>query len=159
MTVVSNSSPLIILHKCGLLGILEQLFGNVSIPEAVHHEVVHNTKDRQQSKAISQCAFIQVHPVSAQPISFSHKLDRGESEAIILASSLKADYLLLDDKRAQKEANQQGVVYIPTFAVLLKAVQKGAIRDFDAILAKLERKNIFLNHELNRIARDFLKID
>ncbi len=159
MTIVSNSSPLIILYKCGLLEILEQLFGNVSIPEAVHNEVVHNTKDRQQSEAISQCNFIQIHPVTTQPFSFSHKLDRGESEAIILASSLKADYLLLDDKRAQKEARQQGISYIPTFALLLKAAQKGIIPNFDALLAELERKNIFLNRELNQVAQDFLKLD
>jgi predicted nucleic acid-binding protein len=158
MIVVSNSSPLIILYKCGLLSILEQLFGSVSIPEAVHHEVVHNTKDRQQSEAISQCSFIQVYPASTLPVSFSHKLDRGETEAIILASNLKADYLLLDDKRAQKEARQQGISYIPTFALLMKAAQKGIVPNFDALLAELERKNIFLNRELNHVAQDFLNI-
>ncbi|NUO79287.1 hypothetical protein HUU05_04355 [candidate division KSB1 bacterium] len=102
MKVVSNSSPLIILYKCGRLDLLQQLFGVVLIPEAVQQEVVHNTKDRQQSEAISRCDFIQIHPTPAQSFTFSHRIDRGEAEAILLSTLLKADYLLLDDKRAQK---------------------------------------------------------
>ena len=61
MKVVSNSSPIIILYKCDKLELLKNLFGQVLTPEAVHHEVVHNTKDAQQSEAISRCDFIQVH--------------------------------------------------------------------------------------------------
>lgn len=158
MKVVSNSSPLIVLHNCGQLGILQQLFGQVLVPEAVYQEIVHNTKNRQQSEAVAQCDFIQVHSIPPQPISFSHKLDRGEVEAIILAASLNVDYLLLDDKRAQKEAKLQGITFIPTFAVLLKAAQKGIISDLEAILTALQQKNIFLSRDLNLAAKDFLAL-
>ena len=158
MKVISNSSPLIVLHNCGQLGLLRQLFGEVLIPEAVYQEVVHNTKNLRQSEAIAQCSFIQVHPIPPQLFSFSHKLDRGETEAIILAASLKADYLLLDDKRAHKEAKSQGITFIPTFAVLLKAAQKGIISDFEAVLTELQQKNIFLGRDLNLAAKDFLDL-
>lgn len=159
MKVISNSSPLIVLHNCGQLGILQQLFGRVLIPEAVYQEVVHNTKNRQQSEAVAHCDFIQVHPLPLQPFALSHKLDRGEIEAIILAASLKADYLLLDDKRAQKEAKVHGITFIPTIAVLLKAAQKGIISDFDAVLTALQQKNIFLSRDLNLAAKDFLDLN
>lgn len=157
MTVVSNSSPLIVLHNCDQLEILQQLFGQVLIPEAVYQEVVHNTKNRRQSEAVAQCGFIQVHAIPSQPLSFSHKLDRGEIEAILLASTFKADYLLLDDKRAQTEAELHGITFIPTFAVLLKAAQRGIILDFEAVLTALQQKSIFLNRDLNLAAKDFLK--
>lgn len=159
MKVVSNSSPLIVLYNCGQLEILPQLFGQVLIPEAVYQETVHNTKNRRQSEAVAQCSFIRVHPIPPQPFSTSHKLDRGEMEAIILAASLQAEYLLLDDKRAQKEAQLQGITFIPTFAVLLKAAQQGIITDFEAILTELQRKNIFLSRDLNLAARDFLGLN
>ena len=159
MKVVSNSSPLIILYKCDKLELLKQLFGQVLIPEAVQQEVVHDTKDAQQSEAISQCDFIQVHPIPEQQFQFSHRIDRGEAEAILLATSLNADYLLLDDKRAQKEAKLHHVNFIPTFAVLLKAVQKGLISDFDAVLAELQQKNIFLSRELSLAAQSFLDLN
>jgi predicted nucleic acid-binding protein len=142
-----------------MLELLQKLFGYVLIPEAVHQEVILNVKDRQQSEAIARCDFILVHPIATQKFSFSHKLDRGEEEAIILTSELKADYLLLDDKRAQKEAKKQEITFIPTLAVLLKAAQKGIISDFDAILFKLQQKNIFLSRELNLAARNFLNLN
>jgi len=159
MQVVSNASPLIVLFNCGQLEILQQLFGEVLIPEAVYQEVVHNTKNHEQSETIPRCSFIRVHPIATQPVSFSHKLDRGEIEALILASTLKADYLLLDDKRAQKEARLQGLTFIPTFAVLLKAAQKGIIADFDAVLTELQQKNIFLSRDLSLAARSFLNLN
>jgi len=159
MKVVSNSSPLIILYKCDKLELLKQLFEQVLIPEAVHHEVVHNTKDAQQSEAISRCDFIQVHPIPDQQLEFSHRIDRGEAEAIMLAATLKADYLLLDDKRAQKEAKIHNIKFIPTFAVLLKATQKGIISDFEAVLAELQQKNIFLSRELSLAAQSFLDLN
>ena len=159
MKVVSNSSPLIILYNCGRLGLLNQLFGHVSIPDAVRQEVVHNTKNPRQSEAISRCGFIQVHSIPVQQFTFSHRIDRGEAEAIILAVTLKADYWLLDGKRAQKEAKLHGIDFIPTFAVLLKAAQKGIISDFEAVLTELEQKNIFLSRELNLAARNFVNIN
>lgn len=159
MKVVSNSSPLIILYKCDKLEILKHLFGKIMIPDAVHQEVIYNTKDLQQSEAISRCDFIQVHSIPDQQLTFSHRIDRGEAEALMLASSLKADYLLLDDKRAQKEAQLQGIDFIPTFAVILKATQKGFISDFDSVISELQQKNIFLNQELNLPARSFLDLN
>jgi predicted nucleic acid-binding protein len=139
-----------------MLGLLQQLFGQVFIPEAVHQEVVHNAKDRQQSVTITGCDFISVRPIATPNFAFSHKLDRGEQEAIILASEIPADYLLLDDKRAQKEAKEQKIVFIPTFALLVKAVQKALILDLDTILTTLAKKNIFLNRELNLAVQDFI---
>ena len=159
MKVVSNSSPLIILYKCGKLELLKQLFGQVLIPNAVHQEVVYNTKDPQQSEAISCCDFIQVHAIPDQQFEFSHRIDRGEAEAIILASILNPDYLLLDDKRAQKEAKLHGIDFIPTFAVILKASQKGIISDFESVITDLQQKNIYLSRELNLAARSFLDLN
>lgn len=158
MKVVSNSSPLIILYKCGKLELLKQLFELILIPETVHHEVVYNTKDPQQSEAISRCDFIHTHPITTQQVAFSHRIDRGEAEAIILAATLKADYLLLDDKRAQQEAKLYDINFIPTFSVLLKAAEKGIISDFEAVLTDLQQQNIFLSRELNLAARRFLNL-
>ena len=154
--VVSNSSPLIILYKCDQLHLLERLFGHVFIPEAVRKEVIHSSKDPHQSEAISRCDFIKARSIPQSSISFSRKLDRGEQEALILASALKADYLLLDDKRAQKEANDLQIPFIPTLAVLLKASQKGIISDFEALLSELEQKMVFLTRELSLEVRNFL---
>ena len=88
MKIVSNSSPLIILYRCGELDLLEKLFEEIIIPETVHNEVVQNTKDPQQSKSISQSSFIKVHPLS-ESLTFSRKIDRAEAEAISLTIELQ----------------------------------------------------------------------
>lgn len=142
LKIKSSPSPLIILFKCGKLELLKQLFGPVLIPEAVQQEVVNNTKNVQQSDEIYCSGFIQVNRIPEQLFQFSHRIDRDEAEAILLAASLKADYFLLDDKRAQKEARLHQVNFIPTFAVLLKATQKGFLSD-QVDLAEPQKKNIF----------------
>lgn len=156
MKAVSNSSPLIVIYKCDMLPLLEKFFSEVFIPEAVQQEVIHNTKDPQQRKALASCKFIKVHKLPIQKFSFGHRLDRAEEEALILASSIKADYLLLDDKRAQNEAKNLQINFIPTFALLIKAAQQGIILNLEALLSELQGKNIFLNRELSIAAREFL---
>jgi predicted nucleic acid-binding protein len=156
MKVVSNSSPLIVLYKCDMLPLLDKFFGQIIIPEAVRQEVIHNTKDLQQRKAIASCTFIRTQKLPQEDISFSHKLDRAEAEALFLASTIKANYVLLDDKRAQKEAKLLGINYIPTFALLIKAAQSGIIRDIEMVLSKLQEKHIFLNRDLDLAAKEFL---
>ena len=49
MIVVSDTTPLITLMKAGKLNILEDLFGEVLIPEAVFSEVTTNQTFREKS--------------------------------------------------------------------------------------------------------------
>lgn len=158
MLVISNSSPLIILCKCDLLGLLKHFFGEILIPQAVYDEVVHQAKDREQSAAIMSCDFIRVHSSSIEGITFSRKLDRGEQEALMLAVALHADFILLDDKRAQKEALALNLSFLPTFALIVKAARKGVVADLDAVLAQLQEKNIFLSRELSLAAHTFVEL-
>ena len=48
MRVVINSSPLIFLAKLGLLDLLEKLFEEVYITEAVYHETVVKVPDMKR---------------------------------------------------------------------------------------------------------------
>jgi predicted nucleic acid-binding protein len=114
--------------------------------------VVHQAKDLRQSAAIAGCDFIRVHSSKGASITFSRKLDRGEQEALALAVTLNADFILLDDKRAQKKAVALHLSFLPTFALLAKAAQKGIVSNLDV----LQQKNIFLSRELSLTARTFV---
>ena len=124
----------------------------------MYDEVVHQAKDREQSAAIMNRDFIRVHSSKIEGIAFSRKLDRGEQEALMLAVALHADFILLDDKRAQKEATALRLSFLPTFALIVKAARKGIVADFDAVLAQLQQKNIFLSRELSLAARTFVEL-
>jgi len=60
----------------------------------------------------------------------------------------------LDDKRAQKEAALLSIPYVSSFALLVKAQQKGLLTDFELTLNKLEKRQIFVSKEL----KDFLHL-
>jgi len=157
LKVVSNTSPLIILYKCDKLYLLENYLRCDYSPK-VHDELILNTKDPKQREVISKCAFISIRKAPKKIPSFGHKIDRGEAEAIALASALKADFLLVDDRRAQRAARLLNITYISTFAILLKVFQKGFINNFDELIQQLEEQMIFLNRDLKNSIPGFLKL-
>src|SRR5579875_1218094 len=58
MAVVSNSSPLIVYSKNGLLHLLPAIFGEIWIPPAVYREVVGEGRDRAGSVEIAAAPWI-----------------------------------------------------------------------------------------------------
>ena len=58
MIVVSDTTPLISLMKVGRLDLINQLFGEVQIPNAVFEELVSNSKFPDESRQIRECQFI-----------------------------------------------------------------------------------------------------
>ena len=68
-------TPLISLMKTGPLDLVEQLFGEIQIPEAVFHELISNRHFPGESKMIQESAFIKkvmVEDVKAVEIGRAH---------------------------------------------------------------------------------------
>ena len=105
MIVVSDTTPLISLLKINRIDLLEKLFGDVLIPQAVFDELTANERFQLEANRIRQTKFIVVKPVnnpeSASILKRATGLDQGESEAIVLTDELKAD--LLSDTVKQTE--------------------------------------------------------
>ena len=105
MIVVSDTTPLISLLKINRIDLLEKLFGDVLIPQAVFDELTANECFQLEANRIRQTKFIVVKPVnnpeSANILKRATGLDQGESEAIVLTDELKAD--LLSDTVKQTE--------------------------------------------------------
>jgi predicted nucleic acid-binding protein len=57
----------------------------------------------------------------------NQRLGKGESEAITLAIELNADYALLDDSAARREARRLGLTIRGTLAVIKKLSKEGKI--------------------------------
>lgn len=56
------------------------------------------------------------------------RLDLGESEAIILALELKADILVMDERKGRKIAEEYGLTIIGLFGILIGAKRRGYIK-------------------------------
>ena len=123
MIIVADTTPLISLMKIGHLDLLEQLFGEVQIPEAVFDELVYNTNFPEESKLIQESNYIirvSVKDTSAVDLlRRSSGLDAGESEAIILSDSNGASLLLMDEVKGRQVAKQMGIPLMGTIGLLL----------------------------------------
>lgn len=64
MIVVSDTTPLISLLKINQLDLLEKLFGEVLIPEAVFNELTVDERFQLEAQLIRQKEFIAVKPVN-----------------------------------------------------------------------------------------------
>ena len=117
MIIVSDTTPLISLMKIGQLDLLEKLFGEVQIPEAVFEGLIYNSNYPEESKLIIK---VSVNNTSAvELLRRSSGLDAGESEAIILSDSLNASLLLMDEVKGRQVAKQMGIPLMGTLGLLL----------------------------------------
>ena len=106
MIVVSNSSPLIALARVGWLNLLASLFQHILIPVEVHHEVTVAGSGLPGADEVSKAGWIEVAP-GRPPANLSSEracqgLGAGERGAILLARSLPADLILLDESKARR---------------------------------------------------------
>ena len=128
MIVVSDTTPLISLLKINRIDLLEKLFGDVLIPQAVFDELTVNERFRLEADEIRQKKFIVVKPVnnpeSASILKRAAGLDQGESEAIVLSDELKADLLLMDEAKGRNVSAQMGLRIMGTIGILMAAYEE-----------------------------------
>jgi predicted nucleic acid-binding protein len=101
MVIVSDASPIIALAVCDKLNLLDTLFGQACIPQAVFKELVIPGKPNVEM--ITEWAKDRIVPAknTAAVTAFSLNLDPGESEALSLYWEIAADYLLIDEKKGR----------------------------------------------------------
>lgn len=131
MIVISDTTPLISLLKIKRLDLLEKIFGQVIIPNGVFNELTQNKSYAQEAKTIMSADFVVTKSVSdkkaVEILEKTTSLDKGESEAIILFSELKAELMLMDERRGREVALKLKIPLSGTLGVLLEAFDKGII--------------------------------
>lgn len=129
MTVVCNASPLINLAHIGQMGLLQQLYGMLLIPEAVWNEVVVEGAGQPGADEVADAVWIQTRSVQNEQLVLALKqtLDAGESEAIALALETEAELVLLDEHLGRATADYLGLRYAGLVGVLIEAKHRGLI--------------------------------
>ncbi len=114
--IISNASPLIALSKISRLSVFKKLFGKIYIPDVVYRETVLQSNDSLQKDNIRKAVdanFIAVEtPVRNH--TFRWTIDFGERGVLNLAFDKNAALLLIDDKKARKEAKELGFKVVKT---------------------------------------------
>lgn len=132
MIVVSDTSPITALLTVGQIELLHRLYGDVKIPPAVSEEL--------RAYHVELPDFIQTVSVGYDPLldHLQETLDRGEAEAIVLAKSLKADLLLMDEALGRQAARLEHMPVIGLMGVLLIAKKKGLLVSVRNLVERLE---------------------
>jgi uncharacterized protein len=130
MLAVSNTSPLSNLAIIGRLEFLQRRYGFVRIPPAVAEELAALTHlagaQRIQAALAERWLVVErLQETSLPQLTFA--LDPGETSAIALALQLKADVLLLDEKRGRIAARHCGLAVAGVLGELLHARHAGWI--------------------------------
>lgn len=146
MVVVSDTSPITNLLKIGKIDLLQQIFGEVIIPVGVYEEL---TRIPAQKKKIENINWIKKHNARDEILisNLLKLLDKGESESIALAIALDADYLLIDERKGRKVANEYGLTITGILGVLRKAKFKGQIEKVKPLLDQLRKDAGFRIHQ------------
>jgi uncharacterized protein len=142
MVVVSDTTALSNLYLCEKLWILERLFTEILIPDAVIRELEKMQEKGWDISAITDVAWIKIVSVSNQDvvIILSEVLDEGEAEAIALAKEYKADLLIIDEIKGRKYAKKLNIPIIGLVGILIQAKQEGIIDSVENILVELQHK-------------------
>lgn len=141
MIVVSDTTPLNYLILIEAIEALPALFGEVYAPPAVLRELSHpRSPEPVRTWANSPPGWLIVR--SPLEIDTAIKLGAGEMEAIALAEELRADFVMIDERKASKVASARGFTVVSTLAILEEAGCRGLV-NFEAALHKLDTGTTF----------------
>lgn len=101
--------------------------------------------------------WLEVHPMGIIDDSTLEGLDDGEKAALVLAASLSADLLLMDDRQGTRIARKKGFRVIGTLRVLDLAARRSLL-DLTEAFDRIKRTNFRYRQELMDELLDQLKI-
>jgi uncharacterized protein len=132
--VVADSSPLIYLSRVGALHILPALFGDVLVPRVVN-EIAERRPTAPGIETLRQAVWLRIVEDPLPHVDLG--LDAGETAAILVAESLQADLLLIDERVGRKVAQDRGLAVRGTVGVLVQARQANVLPALKPVLDAL----------------------
>ncbi|HYG64040.1 MAG TPA: DUF3368 domain-containing protein [Thermoanaerobaculia bacterium] len=147
MLVVADTSALVALAACDGLSLLDALFEAVRVPLEVLRECTVQGKAEAERLGLYLQGRVEEVDLSALVIAATG-LGLGELEAMALYKKLHADRLLLDDRRARKVAQLNGIEVVGSIGVLLLAKERGLLSSVWSRLEAVERAGVHLSEAL-----------
>jgi predicted nucleic acid-binding protein len=150
MIVVSNATPLIAMAMADQFDLLQRIFGRIYIPQGVHEEVVKQGGERFGATEVRQAAWIKVIAAEDKLAVevLEDDLGKGESETIVLAREMEADWVLMDERLARRKLELLGVRTIGTLGILLKAKELRLLQEIRPEVDKLRARGFRLSRQV-----------
>lgn len=128
--------------------ILPKLYGTVVVPQAVQEELLRTvTPEAVRIWSAQPPAWLESRDPVGRADSSLARLDPGERDAIMLATELSADQLIVDDREGRRLAQERGIPVIGTLGVLKEASRVGLV-DLRSCVARLRRTSFYVAPEV-----------
>ncbi len=148
MIVVADTSPLNDLVLLGHIEILAKIYAEIVIPQTVLDELQDiDAPEEVRAWFSAPPAWLQVCTLIFRQDPLMERLDRGEQDAILLAESVKAERLIIDDLEGRREAVHRGLQVIGTLGLLAEGARRNFL-DLPQALADLHATNFHVSPEL-----------
>lgn len=148
--VIADSGPIFSLATINKLQLLDFLFDDVKIPQAVWKEITLNNSVPYYDIIIKYFENKIEKIKSFNELSFL--MDYGESESVILYREQNADFLLIDDKKARRIAENLKINCIGILGLLIIAKEKKLVQELKPIFQEfLINKRYYSLELLNSI--------
>ncbi len=162
--VIADAGPLIALAKIDQLGLLQALFGGVTITSVVANEVLADDlfpetpvlKAALKQDWMSILSVTDDWQVECHDWMNLYQIDLGEATSLTYASRCKAAgdpaLVVLDDARGRAAAEHADIALIGTVGLLLLAKNRGLVPAVKPLLLHLRSHGYFLSERLMRAA-------
>jgi len=160
--VICNSSPIIGLAKIERLDIIEKLYREIIVPEAVFDELITKGRDKDKTTAINKLIdknIVIVQKVKNRELirALRKDLDYGESEVIALAVELQADLVILDEKDARDIADFYNLTKTGLLGILIRAKERGFISSVKEYMDRLIKAGFRIDENLYELIASSLE--
>ncbi|MEE9355957.1 MAG: hypothetical protein V3U75_10255 [Methylococcaceae bacterium] len=156
--IVADSSTLIALLDTNNFNLLFNIFDEIIIANEVYREII-----RRNSHHLTMDNYIKHCQILCQSIEYDEfyemlvkRLDRGESESIVLAKRMGFP-LMIDEKKGRAIATSLGVGIVGLVGVILKLMDIKAVTKDRAIkiINEVEANNFRLSNELKKLIYEY----
>src|SRR5271168_4713441 len=140
--VVADATPIHYLILIGAAEVLPHIFDKIHLPVEVRDELICEAAPQQVRNWMREApSWLEIHAAVASPTdSALLLLDSCERAAIVLAESIRADLLLIDERMGAKLALKRGLTVTGTLGVLDLASRAGLLRLQD-VFPRLQKTN------------------
>ena len=148
--VICNTGPIVALSMIGRIDILRDLFELVTVPEAVHMEILEGGTTNAGLAGYRKVNWIKVGTLS-KPVDplLRTSLDSGEAAVIELARELSVNLVLVDERKARKIARTiYGLHVIGSARVLVEAKRHGLLDNVGAALQAMRNGGYWIGDSI-----------
>lgn len=136
MLIISDTSVISNLAQIDQIQLLHSLYTEIIIPQKVDDELKASSATHEKIKDIKWIRVVAITDINLYT-KLVLELDPGEAEAIVLAKELKANLLMIDEKKGRRIAKENGISIVGILGVLISAKQNGIISKVKPILDRM----------------------